>query len=173
MASREDSGRFVSKIFSQLLPPHLLKQLQEDFGKVVASDFHPPPQPECLTFGTYWFPLDQGEPRNAIESTIMYLAADPLVREVVDVPTMEGVEWWYQKQDHDDAPKELHVDCDTHRNKDGDFVSQCPAVSSVFYLGVTGGPTVVFDQSRDASSSWSPRFQIRPTTSGPVREVRH
>eukprot|EP01063_Lacrimia_lanifica_P011788 TRINITY_DN18485_c0_g1_i1.p1 TRINITY_DN18485_c0_g1~~TRINITY_DN18485_c0_g1_i1.p1 ORF type:complete len:280 (+),score=85.07 TRINITY_DN18485_c0_g1_i1:51-890(+) len=126
-----------------------LDVLLEEFAAVRASDYECEDNPTALTFGTYWMPTGQA-PRNAIEAYVARVQQTDAFQEAAGGVALEGAEWWWQDTDAEGEPKDYHTDCDLHltTGADGETTNTkvYPAVSSVFYTGCVGGPTVVFDQ---------------------------
>ena len=67
-------------------------------------------------------------------------------------PVGVGCEWWVQRRGTSDGMN-FHFDTDMCR-QDRTAAIRCPWMSSVFYLGDAGGPTVILDQTPGTSSGW-------------------
>eukprot|EP00873_Tetraselmis_striata_P046114 jgi/Tetstr1/466378/TSEL_010907.t1 len=144
--------------FRDVLPPELLRRLQHDVGKVLASNHVPLANPSSLTFGTYWWDAAASAaapPRNAIEEAIAAMVHHVLPG-VLDVAAMAGAEWWLQDTDSEDEPKEFHTDCDIQVQDDGSSLRRHPCVSSVFYLDAVGGGTLIAGQVKGVEGGLKP-----------------
>eukprot|EP00873_Tetraselmis_striata_P021372 jgi/Tetstr1/441636/TSEL_029862.t2 len=144
--------------FRDVLPPELLRRLQHDVGKVLASNHVPVANPSSLTFGTYWWDAAASvaaPPRNAIEEAIAAMVHRVLPG-VLDVAAMAGAEWWLQDTDSEDEPKEFHTDCDIQVQDDGSSLRRHPCVSSVFYLDAVGGGTLIAGQVKGVEGGLKP-----------------
>jgi len=141
-------------MFRDVLPPGLLIRVREDVLKVLESDYSPPPNPNSLTFGTFWW-SPHALPCNAIEEAIAWMR-EAVLPGVLEVGAMAGAEWWLQDTDCDDQPKEFHTDCDVQVADDGSSMRRHPCMSSVFYLDSMGGGTVVAGQAKGPEGDLSP-----------------
>eukprot|EP01065_Artemidia_motanka_P010699 TRINITY_DN15715_c0_g1_i1.p1 TRINITY_DN15715_c0_g1~~TRINITY_DN15715_c0_g1_i1.p1 ORF type:complete len:303 (+),score=83.64 TRINITY_DN15715_c0_g1_i1:55-909(+) len=134
-------------VFSDVLEDTGFAALREYVAAVAAKGLSPPPQPDSLTQGTLWCPLRPScAPRNPVEAYIRSVVEGPL-RDAAP-GEYAGAEWWWQEQDAEDEPKEMHTDCDLQL-VEGASVKRFPTVSSVLYLDGEGGalgPTAVFSK---------------------------
>eukprot|EP00993_Chasmostoma_nieuportense_P002159 NODE_2981_length_1053_cov_25.490281_g2843_i0.p1 GENE.NODE_2981_length_1053_cov_25.490281_g2843_i0~~NODE_2981_length_1053_cov_25.490281_g2843_i0.p1 ORF type:complete len:300 (-),score=55.69 NODE_2981_length_1053_cov_25.490281_g2843_i0:96-995(-) len=129
------------KLYNHTLPPVLYTTLHSEIRHMISSsdNYTDDGDAMSLSFGTYWCPLDL-QPRNTIEQAVQYLHQRlPLPANIV------GAEWWWQAPTLMEAPKEYHTDKDVRLSQPPTH----PLLSSVFYFGTVGGPTVVFGQSTD------------------------
>ena len=164
-------------VLGSVLDAELFERVRRDFFRVVESEFQPPEKDDSFTSGTYWFSLPaagQGAaPRNAIEAAAIAISCSEPFRELLNVGSLTGVEWWFQEQGPEDAAKDYHTDCDVQIKRghgaQGDVVvERRPLLSSVFYLDDFGGPTVVFGQTEPESGArLSPRLPRSAVASFP------
>ncbi|MEW5317680.1 MAG: hypothetical protein WDW38_008962 [Sanguina aurantia] len=103
---------------------------------------------DSTPFFSYLYPLAQ-PPSDIIERAITDLAA-VLKRCPHTAAAMEGVvaaEWWAHCRDPRD-PHQLHFDVDERALRQATSYKRVhPVLSSVLFMGQTGGPTLVLDQN--------------------------
>lgn len=101
--------------------------------------------------GTRWFPLrgvgSQGRrPRRSPLEELIGNVIAPLALGS-DLHLYEGGDWWIQHR-KTSTPKEYHADTDTDLcQNSGETNCTAADISSVFFFGSDGGPTVVFNQA--------------------------
>ena len=174
----EKPGTAVAKaggvsVFDGALPGTLLNELRETFRD--KSPFWRAHNYPSSGYFSYYFPMEERDPVNIIESTIKHHLL-PYVRRSLghgpgNMPHYVGAEWWVHKRVFDDSARYthghvLHFDSDQEAfYKRG--VKRLSHVSSVMYLaGEVGGPTLVIPETVDehqikpAKEAW----RVKPAT---------
>jgi len=136
-------------VHDDALMPAVFDAVESVAERLLRPD-HPGGSKKIETESSFWMPLYEADgsrraPLNALEAAahqLHYLAFG-------DAPTpVIGGEWWLRGEDGDEADRgfRFHFDKDESHLKLRDEIRN-PEVSSVTYLGMSGAPTLVLNQT--------------------------